>query len=153
MSEKEGVGIVAGSGIRLEELLDEIKETIPFSEFPELPAIGVEGHQGKFHVRERFRRSGASVLEVRPETGRTHQIRVHLAASGLPIVGDPSYGRADAGKRHPGEPRIERPALHAAVLGFEHPASSERMRFEAPWPADLAALLAWLRSANGSTPQ
>ena len=120
--------------------------------------MSVRSHKGRraitnWCVRERFPESGASVLEVRPETGRTHQIRVHLAASGLPIVGDPSYGRANARKRRPGEPPIERPALHAAVLGFEHPASGERMRFEAPLPADLAALLAWLRSAHGSTPQ
>ena len=104
-------------------------------------------------IRERFRECGTSLLEVRPETGRTHQIRVHLAAAGLPIVGDPVYGRASSAKRRRGEPPIERPALHAASLGFEHPASGERMHFEAPLPADLAALLAWLRAACGSKPR
>lgn len=101
-------------------------------------------------VRERFAASGVSLLEVRPETGRTHQIRVHLSAQGMPIAGDPVYGRARGGgaraaNRHPGAPTLERPALHAAVLGFEHPVSGQRMRFEAPLPEDLRALLAWLR--------
>jgi 23S rRNA pseudouridine1911/1915/1917 synthase len=80
----------------------------------------------------------AARLEVRPETGRTHQIRVHLASQGLPILGDPVYGRARAGL--PGGALLARPALHALVLGFRHPLTSERMRFEAPPPADLVAL-------------
>jgi 23S rRNA pseudouridine1911/1915/1917 synthase len=94
-----------------------------------------------WRVRERFPARGFALLEVRPETGRTHQIRVHLAASGLPIAGDPVYGRA---ARAPGGPPLDRPALHAAVLGFTHPRTGERMRFEAPPPADFRAALAWL---------
>lgn len=86
-------------------------------------------------VAERFPRAGVALLEVRPATGRTHQIRVHLAASGLPIVGDPSYGRGGESLG------LERPALHAAVLGFTHPASGRRMRFEAPLPADFRAAI------------
>jgi 23S rRNA pseudouridine1911/1915/1917 synthase len=73
---------------------------------------------------------------VRPETGRTHQIRVHLAATGLPIGGDAVYGRS-RGKAF----AIDRPALHAAVLGFDHPRSGERKRFEAPLPPDFADLI------------
>jgi 23S rRNA pseudouridine1911/1915/1917 synthase len=87
-------------------------------------------------VRRRFSASGVILLEVRPETGRTHQIRVHLAATGLPIVGDAVYGRA----RRKGF-GIDRPALHAVVLGFDHPRSGERQRFEAPLPADFADLV------------
>jgi len=87
-------------------------------------------------VRQRFRASGAVLLEVRPETGRTHQIRVHLAATGLPVVGDTVYGRS-RGKALP----IARPALHAALLGFDHPRSGERLRFEAPLPPDFAELV------------
>jgi 23S rRNA pseudouridine1911/1915/1917 synthase len=87
-------------------------------------------------VRRRYPASGATLLEVRPETGRTHQIRVHLASTGLPIVGDTVYGRS-RGKAF----AITRPALHAAVLGFDHPRSGERHRFEAPLPPDFADLL------------
>jgi 23S rRNA pseudouridine1911/1915/1917 synthase len=87
-----------------------------------------------WRVRRRFAAAGRSWLELRPETGRTHQIRVHLAAAGMPIEGDAVYGRDR-------EHRLERPALHASVLGFTHPRSGERLRLEAPLPPDLAALL------------
>lgn len=90
----------------------------------------------RWKVLQRFPKSGCSWLEITPETGRTHQIRVHLASSGLPILGDPVYGRA----REPGL-ALARPALHAAVLGFVHPATGARLRFEAPLPADLAEAL------------
>jgi len=92
-----------------------------------------------WRVRERFAARGHALLEVRPETGRTHQIRVHLAAAGLPIAGDPVYGRARRG-----ELPIERPALHAARLGFTHPRSGERLCFEAPPPEDFRRALDWL---------
>ena len=92
-----------------------------------------------WRVRERFPAHGCALLEVRPETGRTHQIRVHLASVGMPIVGDPVYGRT-----RPGAAPLARPALHAAVLGFTHPRTGERLRFEAPLPGDLRALLARL---------
>jgi 23S rRNA pseudouridine1911/1915/1917 synthase len=84
---------------------------------------------------------GYAWLEITPETGRTHQIRVHLSATGLPIVGDPVYGRNV-------RERMERPALHASVLGFVHPGRAEFMRFEAPLPADLVAVLAELKTSG-----
>ncbi len=93
---------------------------------------------------------GAALLRVRIATGRTHQIRVHLAALGHPVAGDPTYG----GRRPPGSRRPEaraalaalaRPALHAARLAFTHPATGERLAFESPLPADLQALIASLR--------
>lgn len=96
-----------------------------------------------WRVEERFRASGVSQLEIRPETGRTHQIRVHLSAAGMPIVADPVYGRSRASQSS-----LARPALHAAVLGFSHPRGGERVRFEAPLPPDLKGLLAELRSSE-----
>ncbi len=104
--------------------------------------VAREAHTA-WRVRERFARSGVALLEVRPETGRTHQIRVHLASAGLPIVADPVYGR---GRERFG---LARPALHAARLGFAHPRSGERLAFEAPPPRDFAAALALLRRREG----
>ena len=97
-----------------------------------------------WRVVQRFPKSGVALLEVRPATGRTHQIRVHLSSAGLPIVGDPVYGKG-------GESfGLARPALHAAVLGFTHPSSGERLRFEAPLPADLAEALAAVARREGA---
>jgi 23S rRNA pseudouridine1911/1915/1917 synthase len=77
-----------------------------------------------------------TLLELHLESGRTHQIRVHLAAIGKPVVNDPRYGR----RREPAlaEGRV---FLHAAVLGFDHPATGARVRLTSPLPADLAALV------------
>ncbi len=88
-----------------------------------------------FRVRERF--ASHTLLECDLETGRTHQIRVHLAAIGHPLEGDPVY----AGR---GEALLPRQALHAWQLAFDHPRTGERVRFESPLPADLSALLARL---------
>jgi 23S rRNA pseudouridine1911/1915/1917 synthase len=97
-----------------------------------------------WRVLERYARSGVSWLEIRPETGRTHQIRVHLASAGMPLVGDPVYGRRDPTRL------LERPALHAAVLGFRHPRTGEALRCEAPEPDDLADLLRRLARREAS---
>jgi 23S rRNA pseudouridine1911/1915/1917 synthase len=98
-------------------------------------------------VMRRFPAGERSWLGIRPQTGRTHQIRVHLASIGLPIAGDPIYGRA----RSPAsEAALGRPALHAAVLGFAHPRTGERMCFEAPLPLDLATLLAELEGREAA---
>ena len=83
-----------------------------------------------------------TLLRVRLETGRTHQIRVHLASVGLPIVGDPVYG---GGRRAGAELGLGRQALHAATLGFDHPETGERLRFDSELPADLAAAVVKLR--------
>ncbi|EDP64730.1 Pseudouridylate synthase, 23S RNA-specific [alpha proteobacterium BAL199] len=90
----------------------------------------------------------ATLLECRLETGRTHQIRVHLTHIGHPLVGDPVYGRGRSAKLGglPEETRdrlhgFSRQALHAAVLGFNHPITGEPLRFESPLPEDLAALI------------
>jgi 23S rRNA pseudouridine1911/1915/1917 synthase len=89
----------------------------------------------QYRVVETFESPRCSRLECRLETGRTHQIRVHLAAIGHPVVGDPSYG----GVRD--QIALARPFLHAATLGFDHPVTGEPLRFEDPLPADLQSLL------------
>ena len=78
--------------------------------------------------------AGYTLLRVRLETGRTHQIRVHLGAIELPVAGDPTYGR-------PGVLGLERQFLHAARLAFEHPFTGEPVDVESPLPDDLAAAL------------
>lgn len=80
----------------------------------------------------------AALVECRLETGRTHQIRVHMAFAGHPLVGDRVYGRR-------GGPAFPRQALHAARLGFVHPVTGEAMAFDSPLPADMQELLARLR--------
>ena len=82
---------------------------------------------------------GRSLLEVRPETGRTHQIRVHLASIRHPIVGDAVYG----GKRR-GAVAVVRQFLHAHRLVFQHPRTGERLELEAPLPEELRKALAEL---------
>jgi 23S rRNA pseudouridine1911/1915/1917 synthase len=74
-----------------------------------------------------------SWVEARPRTGRTHQIRVHFAAIGHPVVGDPVYGRRDR--------LVPRLALHAWQLGLRHPTTGRGLRFTAPLPADLTTAL------------
>jgi 23S rRNA pseudouridine1911/1915/1917 synthase len=90
-------------------------------------------------VLERFA-DGAVYVACRLETGRTHQIRVHLSEAGHPLLGDTLYGGRAAAR----SPRINRQALHAATLGFEHP-DGHALRFEAEPPADFAAALDDLR--------
>ena len=82
-----------------------------------------------------------SLLDVTLKTGRTHQIRVHLAAQGHPIVGDPKYGDFPRNKTFARAQRFERMFLHARQLAFDHPASGERITLAAPLPADCTRLL------------
>jgi 23S rRNA pseudouridine1911/1915/1917 synthase len=90
-----------------------------------------------YEVVERF--GDATLLRCRLETGRTHQIRVHLASIGHPLVGDPAYGRR-------GAIAFGRQALHAAKLSLVHPLTGAARSWTSPLPADLAALLAQLRA-------
>jgi 23S rRNA pseudouridine1911/1915/1917 synthase len=96
---------------------------------------------------------GAALLRVRIHTGRTHQIRVHLASIGHPVAGDATYGgtRAPSSRRSDARDALsglERPALHAARLTFEHPQRRERLSFSAPLPPDIEAVLVRLRAAR-----
>ena len=99
----------------------------------------------EYHVLEQFdRQTGPaagmySLVKAEPRTGRTHQIRVHLASVGHAVVGDPVYGR-----RRTHLP-LERQFLHAGHLGFQHPVTGQRLELEAPLPADLAGVLELLR--------
>jgi 23S rRNA pseudouridine1911/1915/1917 synthase len=93
-----------------------------------------------------------ALVRCQLETGRTHQIRVHMATQGHPLVGDPVYGRSrNVGRRGLSEEQVEalkgftRQALHAGVLGFVHPITGETMRFETPLPDDMEHLLKVLR--------
>lgn len=87
----------------------------------------------------------ASLLEIKLETGRTHQIRVHMSALHHPCVGDLTYGADPVLARRVG---LTRQWLHAVRLGFSHPESGEWMEFESPYPDDLAHALAVIRSAD-----
>ncbi len=104
----------------------------------------------RYRVLERFvRPAPLMLLELSLGTGRTHQIRVHLAHLGVPVVGDRTYRRrglapADA-ELAVRVARLGGQALHAAILGFAHPTTGARHRFEAPPPPAFTALLAWLR--------
>jgi 23S rRNA pseudouridine1911/1915/1917 synthase len=84
----------------------------------------------------------ASLVRVRIETGRTHQIRVHMAHIGCPVVGDRTYGSR---KRDAQLPPAPRQMLHAVELGFEHPRTGEAITCRAPLPDDISDLLETLR--------
>jgi 23S rRNA pseudouridine1911/1915/1917 synthase len=105
-----------------------------------VPTPGGKEAETTYHVREAF--DGYSLVEVQPKTGRTHQIRAHMAALGHPIAGDRRYGGIPAPKE------LERQFLHAASLELNLP-SGRRERFEAPLAPDLAAVLAKLRHGTG----
>jgi 23S rRNA pseudouridine1911/1915/1917 synthase len=103
-------------------------------------------------VIERF--DGFTLLEILPRTGRTHQIRVHLSSMGHPLLGDPLYGRKGRlGAIHDSILReclkkMNRQALHAQRLEFNHPRTGERIQFVSPIPQDMREVLEWLRSKN-----
>jgi len=106
-----------------------------------------EAKRALTHVRPLAPLAGATLVECRLETGRQHQIRIHLSELGHPLVGERVYIRDYAG------PRIEaaRPMLHARVLGFVHPRTGQRMSFEREAPDDFRAMLESLRAARAAT--
>ena len=116
-------------------------------------AVVPEGRPALTRVRVRERWSRADLLDVALKTGRTHQIRVHLAHIGHPVVGDSTYGAGwERGMGGPDRAwarelsrRVSRQFLHAAEIAFDHPLTGERMRFRAGLPDDLAAVGGWAR--------
>lgn len=105
------------------------------------------GKHAVTHYKTVRRLDGAALIECRLETGRTHQVRVHLASIGHPLLGDPAYGRTPA-RLKPILSRLHfsRQALHAAVLGFVHPVNGGSVRLQSMLPADLQELLVELGS-------
>jgi 23S rRNA pseudouridine1911/1915/1917 synthase len=120
-------------------------------------AVVEGGRRAVTHFRVAERWPGAEFLEVALETGRTHQIRVHLAHIGHPVVGDSLYGvgweRGMGGKARRWaqllNKRVSRQFLHAWRLSFRHPVSGELLRFETPLPEDLSSCAEWARSEEG----
>jgi 23S rRNA pseudouridine1911/1915/1917 synthase len=108
----------------------------------------VEGHRGKravTHWRRLEALKDAALVECRLETGRTHQVRVHMASIGHPLIGDPVYGRSS--KTHGKilkELQFHRQALHATELGFTHPVTKHRLSFTSAMPPDMQELMSAL---------
>jgi 23S rRNA pseudouridine1911/1915/1917 synthase len=122
----------------------------PESQTISLPLVrdrgdGLRGQPAVTHVRCLQTVGNLSLVECRLETGRTHQIRIHLCELGAPVCGEPTY-RHRLGESAPADDTAApRSALHAVRLGFRHPRTDERLSFTAPWPSDLRA---WLRQAH-----
>ena len=108
----------------------------------------VDGRRAVTHVEPIEALSGATLVAARLETGRTHQIRIHLAGLGHPVAGDRTHGGELERTFIPRPPRL---ALHAAVLGFIHPVTGQRVRWESPIPDELERWIVRLRTRT-STP-
>jgi 23S rRNA pseudouridine1911/1915/1917 synthase len=104
-----------------------------------------EGQHAVTHVRLLERLGPYSLVECQLETGRTHQVRIHLGEAGLPLCGEKVYDRPVHGRPLPDGSGCPRVALHAAALGLTHPETGKRMSWASPLPADLAGVLRRLR--------
>jgi 23S rRNA pseudouridine1911/1915/1917 synthase len=122
---------------------------LPIGRHPKFPGLARIDHS-----------RGSEALEVTIESGRMHQIRVHVQAIGCPLVGDPDYGgtplllsqiKSDykAKDNEPERPLLDRPALHAEKLTLSRPGIGEKLTIEAPWPKDLTVALKQLRKYAG----
>ncbi len=100
-----------------------------------------EGQRAVTHVRIVEALGNYTLVECRLETGRTHQVRIHLGEAGTPLCGERIYDRPLRGKPLPDNSGMQRVALHAALLGFVHPATGEHMRWISPLPKDMRQLV------------
>ena len=105
-----------------------------------------EGQRAVTHVRPIEQIGPYSVVECRLETGRTHQIRIHLSEIGHMLCGEKTYSHPLGGRPQPDDSRAPRHALHAAELGFVHPITGQKLLFNSRWPKELAAWLMTLRN-------
>ena len=140
---KEYLALVCGKVDKDHGLIKSRLEKGEFSEGQKVRVVQEEG-AGKmsiteFWVTERY--ENATMLKIFLHTGRTHQIRVHMADLGYPLIGDKIYGEKDQEIKFP----INRQALHAHKLEFTHPITEKKMKFEAPLPKDIVSLIDWLR--------
>jgi 23S rRNA pseudouridine1911/1915/1917 synthase len=109
-----------------------------------------QGQQGVTHVRVVEELGDFTLVECRLETGRTHQVRIHLGEAGTPLCGERIYDRPLNGRPLPDASGAKRVALHAALLGFDHPADGRRVRWASPLPNDMEALVRRLRRDGAS---
>ncbi len=107
------------------------------------------GKRAVTHVKPLEKLMGYTLIECRLETGRTHQIRIHLAEAGHPLCGEKVYNQALFRPPYVDSSGAPRLVLHAAELGFEHPITGERLHFETPMPPDLAGFIEKLRRRRG----
>ncbi|WEK46086.1 MAG: RluA family pseudouridine synthase [Candidatus Andeanibacterium colombiense] len=142
--ERAYLAVVGGHPLRLSGTID---ARIGRSEAnrKKMAVLADDSNRGKHavtHYKVLERLENSALIECRLETGRTHQVRVHMASIGHALLGDPLYGRTHA-KVRPilKDMGFERQALHAAILGFNHPVMMKTMRFESALPADMAQLI------------
>jgi 23S rRNA pseudouridine1911/1915/1917 synthase len=109
------------------------------------------GQHAVTHVRVVEELGDYTLVECRLETGRTHQVRIHLGERGTPLCGERVYDRPPHGRPLPDGSGATRVALHAASLGFQHPATEKWMSWDAPLPKDLSALVKRLRKGRGQS--
>jgi 23S rRNA pseudouridine1911/1915/1917 synthase len=145
--EKTYIALCHGSPRFDSEWIDGPIERVPRVERLRVATEEGAGREARTFIECKERFHGFARISAQPKTGRTHQIRVHLSHLGLPIVGDRVYKTAGAlaVPLPKSAPSLQRQALHAAGLAFEHPDSGEAMLFELPLPEDMGALLEWLR--------
>ncbi len=108
--------------------------------------VAEDGKRAVTHVSVLEPLGSFALVECRLETGRTHQVRIHLGEAGAPLCGETVYDRPPDGKPHPDGSGAKRPMLHAAKLGFAHPESGEEVSWEAAPPEDFAEVLTRLRA-------